>query len=76
MVFRYSTSEGDATPEANPNGALHNIAGIMNQEGNVLGMMPHPERAGEALLGSTDGLPIFRSIMAAGSKVVHASGAA
>src|SRR3954465_2201153 len=55
VVFRYSTATGDVTPEANPNGALENIAGIMNEGRNVLGMMPHPERVAEALLGGTDG---------------------
>ncbi len=64
VVFRYSTSSGQVTPEANPNGALHNIAGITNKEGNVLGMMPHPERACEAILGSTDGNVIWESIIA------------
>ncbi|MEE9202814.1 MAG: phosphoribosylformylglycinamidine synthase subunit PurQ [Dehalococcoidia bacterium] len=73
VVFRYSTLEGEVTPEASPNGAMHNIAGIVNKEGNVLGMMPHPERACEALLGSTDGLPIFRSMMDSGAKLLHSS---
>jgi phosphoribosylformylglycinamidine synthase len=73
VVFRYSTPGGEVTPEASPNGAMHNIAGIVNKEGNVLGMMPHPERAGEALLGSTDGLPIFRSVMDSGAKLLHSS---
>jgi phosphoribosylformylglycinamidine synthase len=63
VIFRYVTPEGDQTPEANPNGSVNNIAGIINERGNVLGMMPHPERAGEALMGSTDGLVIFRSII-------------
>jgi len=63
VIFRYVTPEGEATPEANPNGSLNNIAGIINEHGNVLGMMPHPERAGEARLGSTDGLIIFRSMI-------------
>jgi phosphoribosylformylglycinamidine synthase len=63
VIFRYVTPEGDPTPEANPNGSLNNIAGIINERGNVLGMMPHPERAGEARLGSTDGLLIFRSMI-------------
>lgn len=63
VVFRYVTSSGEATDSANPNGSLRNIAGIVNAHGNVLGMMPHPERALEAALGSTDGLPIFRSIL-------------
>lgn len=64
IVFRYSTAAGEITPAANPNGSLHNIAGITNEWGNVLGMMPHPERAGEELLGSTDGNLLFESILA------------
>ena len=63
VVFRYATPEGAITPEANPNGSLNNIAGIINARGNVLGMMPHPERASEALLGGEDGLFIWRSIL-------------
>ncbi len=63
VVFRYVTPAGDVTAEANPNGSAHNIAGIINERGNVLGMMPHPERTAEALLGSTDGLVIFRSMI-------------
>jgi phosphoribosylformylglycinamidine synthase I len=63
IVFRYCTSEGEVKPEANPNGSLSNIAGIINEAGNVLGMMPHPERCGEEILGSTDGLYIFRSVL-------------
>jgi phosphoribosylformylglycinamidine synthase len=70
VVFRYVTREGEQTPEANPNGSVHNIAGIMNERGNVLGMMPHPERSGEALVGGTDGLVIFRSVIEAGVGVV------
>lgn len=62
IVFRYCNEAGETTPEANPNGARGNIAGICNSDGNVLGMMPHPERACEELLGSTDGLGIFRSL--------------
>jgi phosphoribosylformylglycinamidine synthase len=57
------TPEGDATRAANPNGSVNNIAGIINARGNVLGMMPHPERSGEALLGGSDGLVIFRSMI-------------
>ncbi len=64
VVFRYATSEGEITAEANPNGALENIAGILNEKRNVLGMMPHPERASEALMGGTDGLVILRSMLA------------
>ena len=63
VVFRYTTPEGVVTPEANPNGSLNNIAGIINQRGNVLGMMPHPERASERLMGGEDGLFIWRSIL-------------
>ena len=62
VLFRYSTLEGRTTKESNPNGSLNNIAGITNREGNVLGMMPHPERCCDPLLGSTDGEVIFRSI--------------
>ena len=62
IVFRYSDDVGEITSQANPNGALGNIAGICNLDRNVLGMMPHPERACEDLLGSHDGLGIFRSL--------------
>jgi phosphoribosylformylglycinamidine synthase I len=62
VVFRYAEPDGRLTEAANPNGSARNIAGIVNAAGNVLGMMPHPERAVEALLGSTDGLPLFRSM--------------
>jgi phosphoribosylformylglycinamidine (FGAM) synthase-like amidotransferase family enzyme len=64
IVFRYSTSAGNITDAANPNGSLNNIAGIMNSKGNVLGMMPHPERACEPILGSSDGNLIWESIIA------------
>jgi phosphoribosylformylglycinamidine synthase len=64
VVFRYSTLQGEITPEANPNGTLHNIAGIINSRGNVLGMMPHPERACEEILGGSDGNLIWESIVA------------
>lgn len=63
VVFRYSTLLGKITEGANPNGSLHNIAGIVNKQGNVLGMMPHPERACEPLLGSADGNLIWGSII-------------
>jgi phosphoribosylformylglycinamidine synthase len=62
IVFRYSDAQGDLTPGSNPNGSLDNIAGICNRERNVIGMMPHPERASEELLGSNDGRIIFRSL--------------
>ena len=66
VAFRYCTPEGAVTPEANPNGSLENIAGILNEGRNVLGMMPHPERASEALMGGTDGLAIWKSMIEAG----------
>jgi phosphoribosylformylglycinamidine synthase subunit PurQ / glutaminase len=64
VIFRYTNRAGLATPEANPNGSLNNIAGICNQAGNVLGMMPHPERASDSALGATEGLPFFKSLVA------------
>jgi phosphoribosylformylglycinamidine synthase len=63
VLFRYCTATGEITPAANPNGALDNIAGIMNEPGNVMGLMPHPERACESVLASTSGLQIFQSIV-------------
>ncbi len=63
VVFRYCDSDGNITLEANPNGALHNIAGIVNEQGNVLGMMPHPERCCDALLGGEDGRFVFQSMI-------------
>lgn len=65
VVFRYCEPDGTITQRANPNGSVDNIAGIINDEGNVLGMMPHPERAVETILGSTDGLRIFESLRSA-----------
>ncbi|HUV31061.1 MAG TPA: phosphoribosylformylglycinamidine synthase subunit PurQ [Acidobacteriota bacterium] len=65
VVFRYVDSQGRTTDEANPNGSVNNIAGVSNAEGNVLGMMPHPERAVEKILGSADGLKVFESLRAA-----------
>lgn len=63
IVFRYVSKDGEVTFDANPNGSLDNIAGVCNQTGNVLGLMPHPERAGESVLGSEDGLIIFNSLI-------------
>jgi phosphoribosylformylglycinamidine synthase subunit PurQ / glutaminase len=63
VAFRYSTHAGEITAEANPNGSLRNIAGILNQKRNVLGMMPHPDRSSEKLLGSSDGWKIFASMV-------------
>ena len=59
VAFRYTTADGDAAPEANPNGSIRNIAGIFNETKTVLGMMPHPERAADALHGGTDGKAMF-----------------
>ena len=63
VLFRYVDASGEATEAANPNGSVANIAGIVNAAGNVMGMMPHPERAMETLLGSTDGIPLFTSLV-------------
>lgn len=65
IVFRYVTADGEVTPEANPNGSVNNIAGITNAARNVVGLMPHPERACESVLGSADGLLFFESAVAA-----------
>lgn len=73
IVFRYSDAAGLVTPEANPNGSLDSIAGICNRERNVLGMMPHPERASEELLGSADGRMIFCSLANALAELAKAS---
>ena len=63
ILFKYSSVSGNITKSANPNGSTNNIAGIINKQGNVLGMMPHPERSCEKSLGSEDGNLIFKSIM-------------
>lgn len=65
VIFRYTTPDGRVEDAANPNGSVHAIAGICNERRNVVGMMPHPERAAEAALGSTDGLVILQSIVKA-----------
>jgi len=65
ILFRYSTPDGLILPDANPNGSLYSIAGICNRERNVFGMMPHPERASEAVLDSADGLLLFQSLLRA-----------
>jgi phosphoribosylformylglycinamidine synthase subunit PurQ / glutaminase len=64
VVFRYVDAAGEATAAGNANGSMNNIAGIINEHGNVLGLMPHPERSVEKLLGSSDGLPLFQSLAA------------
>jgi phosphoribosylformylglycinamidine synthase len=63
VVFRYCTEGGEITKEANPNGSQENIAGVVNEEGTVLGLMPHPERASESAMGGTDGLLLFHSLL-------------
>jgi len=63
VVFRYADANGKITQEANPNGSLNNIAGIVNEKRNVLGMMPHPDRSSEEILGSADGKLIFESMV-------------
>lgn len=68
VLFRYCDEGGNMTSEANPNGSIENIAGVCNSKRNVFGMMPHPERAADALLANQDGLGIFESIL----KVIHA----
>jgi phosphoribosylformylglycinamidine synthase subunit PurQ / glutaminase len=63
VAFRYVTADGQVTRDANPNGSLNNIAGIVNEGRNVLGMMPHPDRSSESILGSSDGRLIFESMV-------------
>lgn len=63
VVFRYADATGEATPESNPNGADRNIGGIVNKRGNVLGLMPHPERAMDDIVGSRDGVGLFESLL-------------
>lgn len=70
ILFRYCDDRGAVTPAANPNGSLSNIAGITNERGNVLGLMPHPERASDRVLGNTDGRKIFQSMIT--RSIVHA----
>jgi len=63
VILRYADSQGRMVPEANPNGSIENIAGICNRERNVFGLMPHPDRASDARLGSVDGARIFQAMM-------------
>jgi len=72
VVFRYSNSRGETTDESNPNGSLNSIAGICSEKRNVVGLMPHPERACESVLGSADGVVLFESVaqtLSAGARV-------
>ena len=64
IVFRYATADGQVTRAANPNGSVENIAGVINEDGTVLGLMPHPERASEPAMGGTDGLLLLQSVLA------------
>jgi phosphoribosylformylglycinamidine synthase len=73
VVFRYVGPEGEEGPEWNPNGSARGIAGIVNRAGNVLGMMPHPERCAEAVLGGTDGLALFAGLIESAAPVGAAS---
>lgn len=63
VVFRYTDSSGQPTNESNPNGSVNNIAGIINEKGNIMGMMPHPERCAESILGAVDGEMLFKSLL-------------
>lgn len=63
VLFRYCSPSGEVSPEHNLNGSMNNIAGIINQQGNILGMMPHPERASDSALGSTAGLALFQGLL-------------
>ena len=63
VLFRYCSATGEVNPDSNPNGSLNNIAGIVNRQGNVLGMMPHPERAADSMLGATDGKILFEGLL-------------
>lgn len=68
IAFRYCDEEGGLTAEANPNGSLQSIAGVLNEKGNVLGLMPHPDRCAEKILGNEDGRKLFESLIAAGPR--------
>ena len=63
ILFQYCDEQGQVSNELNPNGSVHNIAGVTNAEKNVMGMMPHPERAVDALLGNQDGVSLFESLL-------------
>ena len=68
VLFRYCTADGEINNSSNPNGSLNNIAGITNKQGNVLGMMPHPERASDEILGTTDGKNMFEGLLGEGMR--------
>lgn len=69
VVFRYVDAAGQVTPQANPNGSLNNIAGVCNERGNVVGLMPHPERAFDRLVGGDDGLRVLSAVLRAGMEL-------
>ena len=71
VLFRYANAAGETTADANPNGSLRNIAGVMNEQANVFGMMPHPEHAVEKLLGGEDGLKLFRALSSSDRSAVR-----
>lgn len=73
VVFRYTTATGEVTDKANPNGSVHNIAGLCNESRNVVGLMPHPERACELAVGSRDGLVLFESVLKAVAQGTYAA---
>jgi phosphoribosylformylglycinamidine synthase len=75
VLLRYCDANGEVTSDSNPNGSMDNIAGVINQAGNVFGLMPHPERASEALLGSADGRLLLRSFARTPGRVMAATGA-
>lgn len=72
VVFRYSSTDGEVSEQTNPNGSINNIAGIINERGNVMGLMPHPEKACEQILGGDDGNVIFRSMIESAARSVIA----
>jgi phosphoribosylformylglycinamidine synthase len=72
VVFRYTDAAGAVTPETNPNGSVDNIAGVCNEQGNVVGLMPHPERAYDVLLGGDDGLRLLKSVLRYGAQLAVA----
>ena len=73
ILFRYCTAGGEVSKAGNSNGSLNNIAGICNQKGNVLGMMPHPERASDPMVGGTDGVGLFEGLLASAVRLRVAS---
>jgi phosphoribosylformylglycinamidine synthase I len=74
VAFRYVDADGERTPDANPNGSSRSIAGVVNDGGNVLGMMPHPERCAEEILGNRDGLALFAALVESALEPALASG--